>query len=234
MRAAIPTVALAPDPAVPGRDVLLDPAEMADRLSVLMGADGPLDIDRYDRGRVKYRVGGSLRVVHEIDVAGERRIVASRTFGRDRAEEVYERALETARPAGPLRGVAYDPDLEAVFWTFPNDRKIATLPALVPGTDAVSRLLGRPIARTARSAVRGSSMRRITSACARGSSSAIRSNHSRTSGTICTGGCLRSSVRSTSPSRRIAPPFTPSAPWPPAPRIVARSQQICFSATWIG
>ena len=85
MRAAIPTVALAPDPAVPGRDVLLDTAEMAERLSVLMGAHGPVEVTRYDRGRVKYRVGGSLRVVHEIEVAGERRIVASRTFGAERA-----------------------------------------------------------------------------------------------------------------------------------------------------
>jgi aminoglycoside phosphotransferase len=148
VRAAVPTVALAPDPAVPGRDALLDAGEMADRLSLLMGADGPLDIDRYERGRVKYRVGASLRVVHEIEVAGERRIVASRTFGGGRAEEVYERALPTAREYGPLRGVAYDPELEAVFWTFPNDRKIATLGALVPNTDAVSRLLGQPIART--------------------------------------------------------------------------------------
>jgi aminoglycoside phosphotransferase len=148
VRAAVPTVALAPDPAVPGRDVLLDAGEMADRLSLLMGADGPVDVDRYDRGRVKYRVGGSLRVVHEIEVAGRRRIVASRTFRGGRAEEVYERALQTARPVGPLRGVAYDPELDAVFWTFPNDRKIATLAALVPGTDVVSRLLGRPVART--------------------------------------------------------------------------------------
>jgi aminoglycoside phosphotransferase len=144
----VPTVALAPDPAVPGRDALLDAIEMTDRLSVLMGADGPVDIDGYERGRVKYRVGGSLRVVHEIDVAGERRIVASRTFGGGRSERVYEQALETARAVGPLRGVAHDPELEAVFWTFPNDRKIATLPAVISDTTAVSRLLGRPIART--------------------------------------------------------------------------------------
>src|SRR3954453_22985501 len=121
---------------------------MTDRLSVLMGADGPLDIDGYERGRVKYRVGGSLRVVHELAVAGERRIVASRTFGGGRSERVYEQALATGHAVGPLRGVAHDPELEAVFWTFPNDRKIATLPALISDTTAASRLLGRPIART--------------------------------------------------------------------------------------
>jgi Ser/Thr protein kinase RdoA (MazF antagonist) len=148
VRAALPTVGLAPDPAVPGRDVLLDGAEMAERLAGLMAADGAVEVDRYERGRVKYRVGDSLRVVHELEVSGTRWIVASRTFRDGRSESVYERALATARPVGPLRGVAHDPELEAVFWTFPNDRKIATLEVLVPGTNAVSRLVGRPIART--------------------------------------------------------------------------------------
>jgi aminoglycoside phosphotransferase len=149
VRAAARAVAgLAPDPAVPARDVLLDAAAMGERLAHLMGADGRLDIDHYRRGRVKYRVGGSLRVVHEIEVAGASRLVASRTFRDGRSEEVYRRALEMARDAGQLHGVAHDPELEAVFWTFPNDRKIATLEALAPATGTVSRLLGRPIART--------------------------------------------------------------------------------------
>ena len=147
MRATLPTVGLAPDPAVPARDVLLDSAEMAERLGVLMGADGPLDVDHCERGRVKYRVGGSLRVVHELDISGSRFIVAGRTFAGGRSERVYERALATARPFGPLRGVAHDPELETVFWTFPNDRKIATLRDLVPDTDAISQLVGRPITR---------------------------------------------------------------------------------------
>jgi len=148
VRAAVPTVALAPDPAVPARDVMLDAREMADRLGALMGADGSLDLDGYARGRVKYRVGDSLRVVHELEVRGSRHLVASRTFASGRSEKVYARAVEAARPSGPLRAVAHDPELEAVFWTFPNDRKIARLAALVPETDTVSRLLGWPIART--------------------------------------------------------------------------------------
>jgi Ser/Thr protein kinase RdoA (MazF antagonist) len=148
VRAAVPTLALAPDPAVPARDVMLDAREMADRLAVLMGADGPLDLDGYARGRVKYRVGDSLRVVHELELGGARHLVASRTFAGGRSEQVYARAVEAARGAGPLRAVAHDPALEAVFWTFPNDRKLATLSSLVPDTETVSRLLGRPIART--------------------------------------------------------------------------------------
>jgi aminoglycoside phosphotransferase (APT) family kinase protein len=113
-----------------------------------MGADGTAPIAAYRRGRAKYRVGESLRVVHEVEVEGVRRIVASRTFANGRSREVYEAARAVARDAGPLRGVAHDPELHAVFWTFPNDRKLATLPALGPDTDAVARLLGRPVGRT--------------------------------------------------------------------------------------
>jgi len=140
---------LAPDPGVPGRDVLLDAGQMSGRLSRLLGRDGPAGIDRYARGRAKYKVGESLRVVHEIEIDGTPWIVASRTFPDGRSERVYERALaETRDDGGPLLGVAHDPELHAVFWTFPNDRKLATLPALLPATDTVSALLGRPIART--------------------------------------------------------------------------------------
>jgi Ser/Thr protein kinase RdoA (MazF antagonist) len=138
---------LAPDPGVPGRDVLLDDTAMAERLSLLLSFDGPLPIDRYGRGRVKYKVGESLRVVHELQIAGSPWLVASRTF-TGRSHEVYERAARGAAEAGPLRAVAHDPELDAVFWTFPNDRKIGSLGALAPATGAVSRVLGRPIART--------------------------------------------------------------------------------------
>jgi len=150
VRAACPVSAplLAPDPGVPGRDVLLDREEMAGRLSRLLGREAPATIDRYERGRVKYKVGESLRVVHEVEIDGAPWIVASRTFRGGRSAGVYERALATAPDDGPLCAVAHDPELETVFWTFPNDRKLATLAALLPGTDTVSRLLGRPIART--------------------------------------------------------------------------------------
>ena len=147
--AEVEALRLAPDPAVPGRDLLLDREEMTRRLSRLLSANGrPARIDRCARGRVKYRVGHSLRVVYELRVDGAPRLVASRTFAAELCERVYARALETARPVDALRPVAEDPELGAVFWTFPNDRKLTTLPALAPATDTVSRLLGRPVAGT--------------------------------------------------------------------------------------
>ena len=47
-------------------------------------------------------------------------------------------------PTGALRPVAHDPELATVFWTFPNDRKIATLPALVNGSDGLARVSPPP------------------------------------------------------------------------------------------
>ncbi|MEA2271192.1 MAG: hypothetical protein QOC64_3802 [Solirubrobacteraceae bacterium] len=139
---------LAADAGVPGRDVLLDEREMSGRLARLLGAGGPLRIDRYERRRVKYKIGDSLRILHALHIDGAPHLVASRTFAGGRSELVYERARRSARRAGPLRGVAHDAELESVFWAFPNDRKITALAALTPATDRVSSLLGRPIDRT--------------------------------------------------------------------------------------
>ncbi|HEX2103546.1 MAG TPA: phosphotransferase [Solirubrobacteraceae bacterium] len=170
MSASVSVPALAPDPGVPGRDVLLDDAAMAERLARLMSFDGPLPIDRYGRGRVKYRVGDSLRVVHELQIGGAPWLVASRTFA-GRSRDVYESALRGAAEAGPLRVVAHDPELEAVFWTFPNDRKIGSLRALAPSTETASRLLGRPVARTVLAAY--APEKSATAACLDGSGTPI-------------------------------------------------------------
>jgi aminoglycoside phosphotransferase len=40
------------------------------------------------------------------------------------------------------------PDLDAVFWSFPHDRRIAALPLLSPGSPTLARLLGRACPRT--------------------------------------------------------------------------------------
>ena len=123
---------------------------MTDRLSRLLGRDGPAGIDRYARGRAKYKVGESLRVVHEIEVDGAPWIVASRTFPDGRSERVYERAL--ARDAGERRAAPRRrPRPGAATPSSGRSRTTARsrrCPALLPATDTVSGLLGRPIART--------------------------------------------------------------------------------------
>lgn len=62
--------ALAPDPAIPGRDALLDPAHVA----------AVLGVERCTLVRAKYRIGESLRVVHRTHGAAGEGLVSARAF----------------------------------------------------------------------------------------------------------------------------------------------------------
>lgn len=121
---------LANDALLPQRDLLLDADEVARRLASRLGTDGALKIDSCERIRSKYRIGDSLRVLHRIHVGGSDFNVAARAFPEGRSGGAYERALQTALPCAPLRAVIHDAELETVFWTFPNDRKLSGLRAL--------------------------------------------------------------------------------------------------------
>ena len=104
---------LAPDPALPQRDLLLDDQQMAVRFSSLIG---PCVIDSCEKQRIKYRIGESLRVLYRLSVNGRAHLVAAKAF------------------AGPYGGTAaaqfVDSDIRAAFWMFPNDRKIKHLSLL--------------------------------------------------------------------------------------------------------
>ncbi|MDT5295051.1 MAG: hypothetical protein QOJ76_1931 [Acidobacteriota bacterium] len=141
MSATVSCINPASDPVLPQRDLLLDVEEVARRLSSRLGeGDAPLAIESCERLRTKYRLGDSLRVLHRIRVGGSDFTVAARTFPAGRSRRAYERALGTTVPCPPLRPVAHDPDIETVFWTFPNDRRIAGLRALTDVPADLSRL----------------------------------------------------------------------------------------------
>ena len=123
---------LAPDAAVPQRDALLDPDVIG----------GPYRATA-ERVYAKYRVGESLRVVYRLDGAHH---VAARTFRDGESADAYDRARAGAVPAGPLPPVLHAEALDTVFWTFPNDRKLATLRLLRGGSPELHELLGRPCA----------------------------------------------------------------------------------------
>jgi aminoglycoside phosphotransferase len=117
---------LHPDPAVPQRDLLLDPQLVGARLSELLGP-----VDECTQTRVKYRIGRRLRVVHRIRSRGVPYDVAASTFPTlERSERAYLAGLERSVPCGPMAPVTHDRELRTVFWTLPNDRKLDQLPAL--------------------------------------------------------------------------------------------------------
>lgn len=139
-----PLGTLAPDPMIPQRDVLLDTATMIPRLARRLGVRRPLLMTQGERIRAKYRIGESLRLLHRLQVDGRWLMVASRTFPAGRSTEVYQRAAAQAVACEGLCPVMHDADLHTVFWTFPNDRKVANLSVLVHTPPPLRSLLGLP------------------------------------------------------------------------------------------
>jgi Phosphotransferase enzyme family len=133
------TPPLALDPAVPQRDALLAPVAVAEVIAERLVSDGA-PITRCERVRATYRCGDGLRVLHRIEIGGETLHVAARTFPPERLERIESRLVTRAVPTDPLRPVVAVPELGALFWTFPNDRKLPALPAL-PRT--VAGIVGR-------------------------------------------------------------------------------------------
>lgn len=122
---------LASDPRVPQRDLLLNVDEVARRLASGLGANGTLSIDSCERIRTKYRFGESLRVLHRVSVGDAELTIAARTFPKGEGERAYKyERRHTIEKEGSFKSVAYDPELDTVFWTFPNDRKLYGLHAL--------------------------------------------------------------------------------------------------------
>ncbi len=130
------------DPAVPQRDLLLQPTLVAERLERLLGGGAPLGIESCRQLRVKYRIGARLRVVHRVRAEAGSFDVAASTFPTlARSERAYTVALERAVACGPVAPVVHDTELMTVFWTFPNDRKIASLASLTAPAAELAELL---------------------------------------------------------------------------------------------
>jgi Phosphotransferase enzyme family len=135
-----PYLNLASDQLLPQRDLLLNADEVARRLASRLGTSGTLKIDFCERIRTKYRIGESLRVLHRLRVGCSDFTVAARVFPEGRSGRAYERALNAALACAPLRAVVHDAELETVFWTFPNDRKLSGLQALTNIPSDLSQL----------------------------------------------------------------------------------------------
>jgi Ser/Thr protein kinase RdoA (MazF antagonist) len=126
---------LAPDPALPARDELLDPPLVADLLSAFLGA-GRLDVRGAELVRVKYRIGEGLRVLYRLDVAGHAHLVSGRMFTGGQSAAAYRQESRDTLPSNgqPLKGLratALDRGRDTVWWTFPNDRRLVGLDAVL-------------------------------------------------------------------------------------------------------
>jgi aminoglycoside phosphotransferase len=125
------------DPAVPHRDVLLDDASAAAVLSRALLPAGR-SFHHVRRISAKYRRGESVRAQFRVQIDGATRLVSLRMVpGRSGA--LYEKALRSAVPCGPLSGVGHDPALQAVFWTYPNDRVLHQASRLAPGLPVIQQ-----------------------------------------------------------------------------------------------
>jgi aminoglycoside phosphotransferase len=126
---------LASDPALPARDELLDPMLVADLLSASLGSTssgaGRLDVSGAELIRVKYRIGESLRVLYSVNVAGSSQLVTGRMFAGGQSAAVHLKAARTPLPSGGLRATALDVDRDTVWWSFPNDRRLVGLDAVL-------------------------------------------------------------------------------------------------------
>ena len=115
---------LAPDPALPQRDLLLDDRQMAARFSLLITRRGPAVIDSCEKQRIKYRIGESLRVLYRLSVNGHPHLIAAKAFAG-----AYTPTAATGNLA-ETSAQFFDRDLRATFWMFPNDRKLKHLSLL--------------------------------------------------------------------------------------------------------
>ena len=137
------TLPFAHDPAFPHRDALLDPAFVAACLA--RRVDWATRVTRFERVRVTYRIGRSLRMLHRFEASGAEYHVAARAFRPGQSARAFAKAV-TAADTSPTEapGVVHGPDVDAVFWLFPNDRRVATLRAIEAARGFLSPRLPRP------------------------------------------------------------------------------------------
>jgi len=117
------------DPALPGRDRLLDPAEVG----AWFGTTAELE-------RVKYRWGESLRVLYRLgsreDPDQSQHLVGGRTFHPHEVAGVAARAAAHTPPGTPPPRA--DHERHVVWWTFPDDRRLRHVAPRLVGPDAAA------------------------------------------------------------------------------------------------
>jgi aminoglycoside phosphotransferase len=140
------TAALAPDPALPGRDDLLDGAQVGARLRQAMGERA---LGSCTRVRATYRRGESLRATYRLEAGGGTQLVSARMFTASRAPDKFVEARDAAvRRGASSDSVLLDASLDTVFWVFPEDRKLRGLAELLTPSAATRAVFAEPWSRS--------------------------------------------------------------------------------------
>ena len=125
------SISLIADHVLPQRDLLLDPDFMASLFSQELGVSGPIVVDSCEHLRTTYRAGESLRVAYRVSAGGRSCVIAGRAFPQGGSRRCFEQEKPKVADCGPFRPMFHHAETESIFWTFPNDRKIANLHLLV-------------------------------------------------------------------------------------------------------
>jgi len=125
------SISLIADHALPQRDLLLEPNFMAGLFSQELGVNGPIVVDGCEHLRTTYHAGESLRVAYRVSAGGRSCVVAGRAFPQGGSRKCFEQEKPKVADCGPFRPMFHHAETGSVFWTFPNDRKIANLHLLV-------------------------------------------------------------------------------------------------------
>ncbi len=129
------------DPVFPQRDFLLDPGAVAERIGCGIGINAAVKVEHCERVRATYRAGQSLRVLYKLRAEGEIFMLAARAFPEGADGQRFARQFPPAAEGATFHPVFGDLENHTVFWTFPNDRKIANLPLLMSVPQCLSDLL---------------------------------------------------------------------------------------------
>src|ERR1700704_570778 len=131
MKSTTCPIPLISDPVLPQRDLLLDAEFKTVLFSRELGVSGPIIVEQCEHLRTTYHAGESLRVAYRVSACGRSCIVAGRAFPQGRSWKGFEQARPKVVDCETFRPVFHHAETESLFWTFPNDRKIANLHMLV-------------------------------------------------------------------------------------------------------
>ena len=154
---------LVADHHLPQLPTILDPRVMKDHLQNRMFASAAehaqFIVQRCDILQVRYKPTSSCMVTYRLDIehaatqARGEQILCGRAFPAGTSLTQWEKAA--ARPLVQPRfgkALVHLPEIEMVLWSFPNDRKIRTLPAALDIAHSTPEFLSGWLARHRRSA----------------------------------------------------------------------------------